>query len=56
MAGTIDSAVTKKSDADVDKEAKIAQKQAEQRRAEERREGPENQAPGEMPPEHHDQA
>ncbi|MDB4989479.1 MAG: hypothetical protein JWN04_4657 [Myxococcaceae bacterium] len=53
MAGTIDSAVTRKNDKDVEKDAKLEQKEAEARRAEERREGPTDQAPGAMPPEHH---
>ena len=50
MAGTIDSAVTRKSDDDVEREAKKEQRDAEQRRAEKRDEGPLDQAPGEMPP------
>ena len=50
MAGTIDSAVTRKSDDDVEREAKKEQRDAEQRRAEKRAEGPVEQAPGEMPP------
>ena len=50
MAGTIDSAVTRKNDDDVEREAKREQKKAEDRRAEQRREGPRDQAPGEMPP------
>jgi hypothetical protein len=52
MPGTIDSAVTKKTDKDVEKQAKIEQSEAAQRRAEDRREGPTEQKPGEMPPEH----
>lgn len=51
MAGTIDSAVTRKSDKDVEQDAKQEQRQAEQRREEQRREGPKDQAPGAMPPE-----
>lgn len=50
MAGTIDSAVTRKNDDDVELEAKREQRKAEERRAEQRREGPQDQAPGEMPP------
>ena len=50
MAGTIDSAVTRKNDEEVDRGAKREQRQAEERRAEQRREGPQEQAPGEMPP------
>jgi hypothetical protein len=51
MPGTIDSAVTKKSDQDVEQEAKREQADAEQRRQQERREGAKEQAPGAMPPE-----
>lgn len=54
MPGTIDSAVTRKNDKDIDAKAKQEQRQAEQRRAEDRREGAEEQAPGELPPEHHE--
>ena len=50
MAGTIDSAVTRKNDDDVERDAKLEQRKAEERRAEQRREGPQEQAPGEMPP------
>ena len=50
MTGTIDSALTRKNDKDVDSEAKLAQREAEQARAQDRREGVEEQAPGEMPP------
>lgn len=53
MPGTIDSAVTRKSDDDVEVDAKIEQQQAEKRRAEDKREGPKDQAPGAMPPENH---
>jgi hypothetical protein len=50
MTGTIDSALTRKNDKDVDIEAKGEQREAEKRRAEDRREGVEEQAPGDMPP------
>jgi len=50
MAGTIDSALTRKNDKDVDQNAKIEQAQSEARREEDRRRGPQEQKPGEMPP------
>jgi hypothetical protein len=50
MTGTIDSAITRKGDKEIDSEAKAEQREAEQRRAQDRREGVEEQAPGEMPP------
>jgi len=52
MAGTIDSAVTRKNDKDVDREAKAEQRKAEKVREEIKREGPDDQAPGAMPPDH----
>jgi hypothetical protein len=54
MPGTIDSAVTRKTDKDVEQDAKQEQQQAEQRRGEAEREGPKDQAPGAMPPEQHE--
>ena len=50
MTGTIDSALTRKDDKDVDSEAKAEQREAERRRAQDYREGVEEQAPGDMPP------